>query len=139
MWAVCGHHPALPHACTITCKEDDCSVCATGHLVQTRIRLEGEKIRLELTSRDCGLLIPDSGRRAAAGIKHLRGQLALLESEGTDADAQHRLYTLLLKRTECVEPLSTSLAPLCIHAGLIGRLPTWRTTYREVMYGDACQ
>ena len=73
-------------------------------LQQERIRLEGEKIRLEVTSRDCGLLVPDGGRRAAAGMKHLKGQLALLESEGTDADAQHRLYTLLLKRTQCVHP-----------------------------------
>ena len=60
---------------------------------------EGQLVRLVLTSRDCAALMPDGGPDAQACIKALESELAAMESELAEADAQHRLYSLLEERT----------------------------------------
>lgn len=60
---------------------------------------EGQLVRLALTSRDCAALMPDGGPDAQARIKALKSELAAMESELAEADAQHRLYSLLEERT----------------------------------------
>ena len=57
-------------------------------------------MRLALTSKDCTALMPDGGPTAQARISALEGELSSLESELAEADAQHRLYTLLEERTK---------------------------------------
>ncbi len=56
-------------------------------------------MRLALTSRDCAALMPDGGPDAQARVKALESELATMESELAEADAQHRLYSLLKERT----------------------------------------
>ncbi len=56
-------------------------------------------MRLALTSRDCAALMPDGGPNAQARIGSLEAELHGMESELAEADAQHRLYSLLEERT----------------------------------------
>lgn len=56
-------------------------------------------MRLALTSRDCAALMPDGGPDAHARIRVLKSELTAMESELAEADAQHRLYSLLEERT----------------------------------------
>lgn len=44
--------------------------------------------------------MPDGGPTAQARIHALEGELSSLDSELAEADAQHRLYTLLEERTK---------------------------------------
>ena len=44
--------------------------------------------------------MPDGGPTAQARIHALESELGSLESELAEADAQHRLYTLLEERTK---------------------------------------
>ena len=44
--------------------------------------------------------MPDGGPIAQARIHALEGELSSLDSELSEADAQHRLYTLLEERTK---------------------------------------
>lgn len=69
---------------------------------QEELRLEAELLRLELTSRDCAALMPGGGRDTDARIASLEATLAALDGERADAEAQHRLYSLLAERTRWV-------------------------------------
>lgn len=68
-------------------------------LPQEASSAEGQLVRLALTSRDCAALMPDGGPDAQARIKALEAELASLDSDVAEADAQHRLYSLLEERT----------------------------------------
>lgn len=72
---------------------------------QEATRLEGELARLTTASRDCAALVPGDAAGAAARTKELEAELAAVDKELADADAQHRLYTLLGERTRCASGL----------------------------------
>ncbi|KAK9834194.1 hypothetical protein WJX81_007569 [Elliptochloris bilobata] len=62
-------------------------------------RLDAELERLATTSRDCAALLPGDAAGAAVRTKALEAELAAVDRDLADADAQHRLYTLLGNRT----------------------------------------
>ena len=66
---------------------------------QEASKAEGQLVRLALTSRDCAALMPDGGPNAQARIGSLEAELHGMESKLAEADAQHRLYSLLEERT----------------------------------------
>ncbi|CAL5218617.1 g317 [Coccomyxa viridis] len=70
-----------------------------NELRQEASKAEGQLVRLALTSRDCAALMPDGGPNAQARIGSLEAELHGMESELAEADAQHRLYSLLEERT----------------------------------------
>ena len=99
-----------------------------GNGVQEASRAEGQLIRLALTSRDCAALMPDGGPDAQARIRSLEAELRSMEGELAEADAQHRLYSLLEERTRqaFVPPRSHGWIPRDIpsHAAAPGQAPT---------------
>jgi hypothetical protein len=70
-------------------------------VLQEELRLDAELLRLALTSRDCAALLPGGGRDTGARVAALERLLAELDAELADAEAQHRLYSLLAERTRC--------------------------------------
>lgn len=68
-------------------------------VIQEALKAEGQLVRLALTSRDCAALMPGGGLDAQARIQALEAKLAALETDVAEAEAQHRLYTLLEERT----------------------------------------
>ena len=67
--------------------------------MQEATRLDAELGRLTTTSHDCAALLPADAADAAARTKELEAELAAVDGDLADADAQHRLYTLLGERT----------------------------------------
>ena len=64
--------------------------------------LKGEKAvqSLILESRDCACLIPDGSPEAQARLEELKVEHESLGTELAEAEANHRLYTLLEARTK---------------------------------------
>lgn len=58
-------------------------------------------MRLALTSRDCAVLMPGAALDSNERLKALEAELAALDNDMAEAEAQHRLYTLLEERTRC--------------------------------------
>jgi hypothetical protein len=68
-------------------------------LAQEALRAEGQLMRLALTSRDCAALMPGGGLDTNERVKALEAELARLDTDMAETEAQHRLYTLLQERT----------------------------------------
>lgn len=71
----------------------------TPDWAQEALKAEGQLMRLALTSRDCAALMPGGGLDANARVKALEAELAHLDTDMAETEAQHRLYTLLQERT----------------------------------------
>lgn len=56
--------------------------------------------RLILTSQDCTLLMPDGSPKSQARLAELKTEHEALDVELAEAEAKHRLYTLLEARTK---------------------------------------
>ena len=54
---------------------------------------------LLLTAGDCAKLMPDGSPDEAARVAELEAHLKALEARQAEAEAKHRLYTLLFERT----------------------------------------
>ena len=67
--------------------------------LQEATRLDLELERLTTTSHDCAALLPADAAAASARVRELEAELATVDGDLADADAQHRLYTLLGERT----------------------------------------
>ncbi len=68
-------------------------------------------MRLALTSRDCAAMMPSSGLDTNERVRALEAEVARLETENAETEAQHRLYTLLQERTRhdtCSKPQTCS-------------------------------
>lgn len=61
---------------------------------------EKEVQALILESRDCARLMPDGSPEAQARLSELKSEHELLATELAEAEANHRLYTLLEARTK---------------------------------------
>jgi len=94
-----------------------------GTHAQEAAQLEGERARLATTSRDCAALVPGDAAGAAVRGAALESELAAVDRELADADAQHRLYTLLGERTRCVPPHGRHGRPnhfnMCLRGNLL--------------------
>lgn len=59
---------------------------------------------LTLVSHECALLMPDGAPAEAARLAELADAHTALDRELAEAEAKHRLYTLLEARTKCAAP-----------------------------------
>ncbi len=70
------------------------------HLLQEVLVKEREVAKLILESQDCARLMPDGSPAAQARLGGLRADHESLNVELAEAEAKHRLYTLLEARTK---------------------------------------
>lgn len=101
--------------------------------------LEGELARLTTASRDCAALVPGDAAGAAARTGALEAELAAVDKELADADAQHRLYTLLGERTRCAPGLKRFSAGAEARVSELQPEPAAMDTHMACMYCVACR
>ena len=75
-----------------------------GHAAQEVLLKDAEVAKLVVTSRDCTKLMPDGSPQAKAKIAAIRTAHEQLETDLAEAEAKHRLYTLLEARTKYKPP-----------------------------------
>ncbi|CAL8470112.1 g9654 [Coccomyxa elongata] len=59
--------------------------------LEEALKAEGQLVRLALTSRDCAAMMPSGGLDTNERVRALEAELARLETENAETEAQHRL------------------------------------------------